>query len=794
MAGRAKFVAAVVAVLACVGGLLTATTKPAAAQTPRVQVQLDSLTPYATNSTKTLRITGRVTNTGDIPLSTVNAMLWFDGTPLTNRDQLNAAAAETPGERLGTRLDEPWSLVDEVAPTLRPRATAKFTLNVPMSRIGLHAAGVYVVGVDIRATSPDSQMRETWRARSFLPYVPSGTKMTPVEVAFVLPVVDRPRLVEGDVLQGATGVNDAGETPSLSEFAPNGRLSELIDLGAKHDLSFAVDPALLDEARRMSDGFTTSAGTRINSAATTDVRNWLSRARGVLGAGDTLMLPYADPDLPALQRYRLSDRFTQAVQAADQTSDQFHAAGTLAWPGSGYADAGTLETIAASKARTVLLSQNALPGLPKDGSSPVASLATPEGAVTALVSDPTLTAGGPAGQTSPASIQQRFLSETALLAMQQNPASDPPTSDLRRVVATLPRTWDPGPSGETLFNTVESTSWLRSLSVGALLSQAPTAYGGPLRPSTADRKAELDPDVVDHLRQLSATSTTLLDMLAEPERSRPGLDRGFLRGASTAWRQNPTEAIALIDTMDERVQQAITRVEVVPPRLVTLSSQSGRFPVTIWNRGTEPALVRLEVRPSDPSALKIAPIEPIRVDRNRKATVSVTAETSTGGAVQMEARLTTRSGTAFGPTQSFPVRVTGYGQVGWVVIWIGLGLILLAASTRIFKRVRGAMSGQNADTETGTETARPADPKAPAGSGGAPARASRDGPDPEPTSEATTEPTTEPRAEGTAEPKAASNGHVTTPEESGTSEESGEPGGHDTPPGPPDHDMTKAKR
>nr|WP_238345628.1 DUF6049 family protein [Actinopolymorpha cephalotaxi] len=729
MAGRARLATAVVAVLAllaCVGGLVTGMATPASAQVPGVRIQIDSVTPYATKGTKTLRVTGRVVNSGDVALSTVNAMLWFDQSPLTSRDELATAASEQPGERLGTRLDQPWNLVDQVAPRLRPHASARFDVKVPLAQLGLSEAGVYVVGVDIRATTPNSSLRETWRARTFLPYLPAGTKLTPVEVAFVLPVTDQPRLVDGDVVRGSATNNDTGETPALGEFAPGGRLSRLIDLGADHDLSFLVDPSLLDEARRMSDGFTTSSGTRVGPAQTADVRRWLNRARGVLASGDAKMLPYADPDLPALQRYHLTDRFPQAVRAADQASDAYQTGGTLVWPGAGYADAGTLETIAASKAHTVLLSQRALPALPKDGSSPVASLATPEGAVTALVADPSLTAGGPGGQSSPASIQQRFLSETALAAMQ---GGDPATT-LRRMVAAMPRDWNPGSSGDTLFRTVESVSWLRPLSVGALLSQAPTAYGGPLRKSPTDTRAELSPRHIQHLRDLAAASSVLLDMLAEPERSRPALDREFLRGASTSWRRDDADAIDLIDTMTSRIRTAIGQVEVVPPRLVTLSSQTGRFPVTIWNRGSQPVEVRLEVRPRDPELLEVAPIDPVRVDPNRKATVSVTAQAPSDNAVrsavQMEARVTTRSGTSFGATQPFFVRVTGYGQVGWVVIFVGLGLLLLAAGTRIVRRLRAAAAarratagGEGRATTEGDESApqeqAPGDPARPNG-------------------------------------------------------------------------------
>ncbi len=674
-------------------GTALVATAPASAQEPDLRVELESITPYVNPSTRNVRVTGRVVNTGDVSLWTVNAMLWVDDEPLTTRRQLAQAAAEEPGERLGNRLDEPWELVDEVATTLNPRQSATFAVNVPVDQLTFGPTGIYVAGVDVRATPSDSNARETWRARSFLPYLPKGTKMTPVEVSFLLPVTARPSLVAGDRLIGSTAGNattTASGMPNLREFGPKGRLTRLLELGSKHDLTFVVDPELLAEAERMADGYTTSSGETVTAEDAAYVRRWLNRARGILGAGHTLMLPYADPDLPALERHRLTDRYGRAVSSAKQAVKDYRTSGTLAWPGTGFADAGTLETIAASGAKTVLLSARALPRLPADGSSPVASLATPEGALTALVADPSLTAGGPGGATTPVSVQQRFLSETALLALRGggSPAAQ------RRVVAALPRNWNPGTSGSVLFSTVESTSWLRPVRAGALLSQAPTAYGGPLAKSAADSRQVLSPAVVSRLRQLSTTTDTLLDLLAEPNKSRASLDRGILRGTSMSWRSDPQQAVELIDAMDADLNERVSKVSVIPPRLVTLSSRSGRFPVTIWNRGTQPVHVQLEVRSHDPELLTVAPIETVRVDPRRRVTVSVTADTTGGGAVQLDVRLATPAGTEFGETESFNVRIRGYGQVGWAVIGVGLGLLLLASGTRIFRRVRAALAGR----------------------------------------------------------------------------------------------------
>ncbi|MEQ7010392.1 DUF6049 family protein, partial [Actinopolymorpha sp. B17G11] len=221
-----------------------------------------------------------------------------------------------------------------------------------------------------------------------------------------------------------------------------------------------------------------------------------------------------------------------------------------------------------------------------------------------------------------------------------------------------------------------------------------------------------------------ATTETVLDLLADPKESRARVDLAFLRGTSMAWRQEPEQAAELIDAIDADLRETITDVSVIPPPLVTLSSRTGRFPVTIENKGDSPVQVQLDVRSTSPDRLKVAPIEPVRVDPNRKVTVRVDAETSGGArSVLMQVGLTTTAGTEFGATESFPVNIRGYGQVGWVIICAGLGLLLLGASTRIFRRVRAVVTrrhdadegpgegrgevGENGDEE-GTEQPPPA--------------------------------------------------------------------------------------
>src|SRR5690606_22090558 len=213
-----------------------------------------------------------------------------------------------------------------------------------------------------------------------------------------------------------------------------------------------------------------------------------------------------------------------------------------------------------------------------DGTSPTASFVTAEGGLKALVSDPALTSGRPGDGANPLFVQQRLLAETALLAM-----GGGSPEELRRVIAAFPRDWNPTPADEKLFELVESTSWLRPVSASAVLSHFPTAYGGPITYPKRERAAELGDRLIEDLRELSGTAETYLDMLAEEQDNRVELERAFLRGTSMSWRGSQARAARLVGAMRTDTAAKMSRVLLTAPALVTLSSDTGPFPLTITN-------------------------------------------------------------------------------------------------------------------------------------------------------------------------------------------------------------------
>ncbi|GAB3405542.1 DUF6049 family protein [Flindersiella endophytica] len=676
---------------------------------------LDSITPTVSPATKSITVSGRVINTGKLPLDNVVAYFWFsrDGKPLTTPAQIAEEARKQPRLEEKTdhdgRLTWPGGYEAPVTDELQPGATARFTLTVPVSvlrekykdQAGALTPGIYVAGADVRGTPSGWSKRVMSSSRTFQPWLPAENKLTPVEVAFLLPMAAKPDVV-------STSDRELLDDNDTKLFGRDGRLSKLLDLGAAHNLSYLVDPALLEKAQVMSnpDGYTVGSRRYPGSA---EALAWLEKARGLLATHDTLMLPYADPDVAALTHNKLTGSFGAALQESNAAAGRFETSGTtITWPGTGYADNATLEAIAGADGSNVLLSRSALPGLKADGTNPTAALVAPSKGLTALVYDPALTAAQPGVADNPVFTQQRFLAETALLALQ---GASP--DGQRRVVAALPRDWNPGGRESALFDAVDSMPWLRTVSANAVLSGAPSAYGRPAAYPASQRKAELGEQTIGKLRTLSKTNATYLDVLTDGADRRSELQLSFARAASTAWRSDETRNAALINALEADISSQIGRIRLVKPSIVTMSSDSGRFPLTVSNGNRDLTVqVALEIKPQRP-VLTIEPTDPVNIVPLRRQTIRVTAEANSSdpGATLVKARVVTPNGTPITDWQTFTVRVEGYGQIGWGVIGVGLGLLCLATVLRIFRRIRAAVRSRRQPAANLSEAGeKPAEP------------------------------------------------------------------------------------
>jgi hypothetical protein len=239
-----------------------------------VRIVIDELSPGIPEDGDTLRIRGRIISTARTLLTDVSVQLRRSSAPLDARRDVPAVAQAglnpTEGDPddvalLGTRT--------VVAPELPPGGRRGFTLRVPVSQLGLTTAGTYVLGVEALGREADVDEFDTRKGvvRTFLPWFPEGTDVTPVDLVWLWPLADWPDRTADGVLLG-------DQTPT--ELSSGGRLDRLLSIGDRFrtTVSWLADPALLQTADVMSDGYQVlQDGTLVLGDREQEARQWLTR-------------------------------------------------------------------------------------------------------------------------------------------------------------------------------------------------------------------------------------------------------------------------------------------------------------------------------------------------------------------------------------------------------------------------------------------------------------------------------------------------------------------------------------
>ncbi|MDP9443722.1 MAG: DUF6049 family protein, partial [Actinomycetota bacterium] len=133
-------------------------------------------------------------------------------------------------------------------------------------------------------------------------------------------------------------------------------------------------------------------------------------------------------------------------------------------------------------------------------------------------------------------------------------------------------------------------------------------------------------------------------------------------------------------------------IDVETPSFVTLSSQNGRFPVTITNGSAETVVVGLDVEATG-GRLDVDEVDPVTIEPDQRRSISLVTHARAIGIADVDVRLRTQAGRPFGQGADFQVRTTQIGSVIWVVMAVAVAVLLLAATRRITQRVRAHRRG-----------------------------------------------------------------------------------------------------
>ncbi|MEU9045162.1 MULTISPECIES: DUF6049 family protein [unclassified Kitasatospora] len=699
-------------------GALPAGGDIASAEYP-VVLTIESLAPQVAAPNGTVTITGHVTNAGKSALKGAHAAVRkpFSGKPLDRRSDLaNVAGRSAPDGKDGVELDSPQYAL----PELNPGQTLPYTLSVAVNDLGLSSSGVYELAVDAwGSTADNSHDRALGIARSFLPYNPGGAEAQPTKVATLWPLVHAPVLAAQTVADNDQSVPVLRDDSLAAEFAPGGRLYELVDTGSKlSGLTWVVDPDLLDAAFAMTKPYrvqkpgTESAGksarddnTVVNngSAAATA---WLDKLRAAVAKPDSqvVALPYADPDLAsiahngadlpgmttALNKAATAGRLTvEGRLSVDTRSD-------VAWPYQGYVDQQIAGLAQQAGSGLVLANGASLPEPDSLNYTPTAVRPIGNGQ-SAVVADETVS-GLFQRDLSSAKDQteatQRFLAETFAITHEQ-------PQNQRGLLVMPPRELSVN-TAKVLASALQAASakWISPVKLDAVAQAPADQKANTGVPAAADyptqaRASELSAADLIGTNKIQYDLDTLMRVLTLPQRVRGPFNAAMVRSLSTEWRSQAAAGGAYRAGVTQYLQELTKAVQVPPKTVVTLAGDTGLLQVSVRNDLTQAVTnLKLVLTSTQPNRLNVRREEELVLPASQSATLRFQAEAHNNGPVGMTAQLWTTGPDSrpYGAAQPFTVQVTSVTN-GVLYVFAGAGLLLLLAALR-FMRQRKRRGGE----------------------------------------------------------------------------------------------------
>jgi hypothetical protein len=628
---------------------------------PAFGVTIESVSParYLTGK-GTLQVRGRLTNQSVTPEQRVSVRLLYGARPLTSRGELDLFASGKGSEPayLG-----PKQLITASIP---PEGQQRFRLTIPVRRMGLTTWGVYPISIE----AYNAAGAQLGRQRTFVVYYPKGTIAARTKIAWVWPVVDQPHRADDE-----TFVDDRLERQFGSE-----RLAGLVSAAGhtQTPVSWLIDPGLVDDAAHMADQDGYTLKDDVQRPRSVAAASWLGALHTAVGTERVIATPYADPDVMALaQRHMSRDLIASTKVAVARLGGAGlpNAGTTVSAPPGGVADQATLSALAASGARTVLLSSMVLPDY-------AAQTYTPDPLTTKSVghTDLRLVAYDATLQrilslSDPALAEQRFLAETAMIT------AETPTNS-RTVVAMPPRRWNPDPAfAKNVLSYSAHVPWLKPVTLTDVERLKPVSrVFQPQRDVSGFSRA--------YLRQITDLHARINRFTSIFEPPTTDFPLGVYRLESSAWSARVRRGAALRTTLGDELTGATAKIHVLNDGDVTMAGRTARMPITISN-GLDKGMVKVRLRVSsqnEPRLRVVGVNREFELEPGHKETVIIKMAASANGSAKVNVDLLAPDGIPFGKTRVINVRVAGYGRTALLITGISLAVLFLGVGYRVIRR------------------------------------------------------------------------------------------------------------
>ena len=665
-----------------------------------ITLAIDSISPQTATATSTVVVSGTVTNNTGSALAGLSVVVDSTATWFTTRSAMDdfadsTAAAVTP------------SLVQDGAPfvfaaTIPVGRTASWKVEFTSADAGMDQFGVY--GIEAAVISEAGSPVAT--DRTLLPFWQSGASK--LKVAWIWPLVDQPYTQAcGWLTSDSLG----------SSLAPGGRLNGLLTAASQDpqaQLTWAVDPALLGDAQTLGSKHlvgTADCTGKQEEPASPQARTWLSTLQAATAGQPVIMTPYANVDVAALVHHGLISELESAYQLQDVAVPILSKAflNTTALPAGGIADQSVLTALAAyEQIPSVVLNSSEMPLLSGEyADDAVSSWAGGNGdTISVLLADSTITnvfkGAGTTSRAGQFAVKQRFLAETAMIAAEA-------PSDPRSLVVSPPETWDPSESlAADLLSETTSAPWLQPVQLSNLAGSRGTETQSARKPLPANKTnaKELSRSYLEAVSKVGAKLSVYSSMLVKPPVGyKAQLAQALAATESSAWRGGDTSAaqgMTLLDGLNQYLENAENRVQIIPTGQISMAGASGLLPVTIQNH-LENQTVRVKLSATIvtargyPSTLTIGPQKLLTIPPGQVRLVRLSVHSAPQGSTTINLSLTNADGTVLPWTSDPPthliVNSTRYGQAILLLIAGAMGLLLLSSALRSGRRRLAAASG-----------------------------------------------------------------------------------------------------
>jgi hypothetical protein len=673
-----KLARGLVAVLVAVAVLLPVTlvTQPVSAvEAQAVQVLIDEVTPASAGRKSTLRVRGRVANTGAASIEAPWVQLRLSPEPLASRGEVTEVIDATT---LRQGVAVPGTAI-QLGNSLLPGQQSEFRITMPLSELQLPGkAAVYAFFVEALSDSLG-----VGRAGLLVPWFPKEAEYRASKLAFTWPLTQRPEVAAGKLVLDAA---------LPREFASDGRLSKMLGLGAAADVAWLVDSATVETANQLADGYRVRTRSGPQPGDQSEAAEEFGMKLTETLAGEEVAVPgYAIADADALLRSGMTAfvvRSASLPRVIGETNlGQAIREEIFAAPG-GTTSAETLQVLVDSGVRSVILSDAALPPDPPLNYTPTGA-ATIEAAgksLNILLRDARLDealAGSLTTSESRSSTRQEFMAELAMITLER-------PNEPRHVVAYPPELWDPPKEwAEDLLSSVAEVPWIDLIQLdevnrGALVDRSPVTYG------RQQRKQELPQSYVRRIAAIADRVESLSKLLNDPTGFGEGFTLALQRAASSLWRDDVAGRNRMISTIGDQVDAESRKVRVVSAGNVTLAGDSGILPLTVANDLDRSVTVGLELRTENQVRLLYDPPAPVTVAEAQKVGLEVPVKILGSQPMEVTVVITDNDGGIFDDSAKLQVQSTASNQIAALVAAVGaLGFVVLVG-LRLYRRRQGA--------------------------------------------------------------------------------------------------------